>query len=97
MSDKKKINYLVGKSAKLNISLFPFNKIIVEFLDDLSKNLNYFNKPNFTDIKAFSHYCSTSLKNHQNSIKNALSFIKIFSIYRNHVACTSGNFLCSII
>ncbi len=67
MSDKKKINYLVGKSAKLNISLFPFNKIIVEFLDDLSKNLNYFNKPNFTDIKALSFFCR---KNNIFALKN---------------------------
>jgi len=67
MSDKKKINYLVGKSAKLNISLFPFNKIIVEFLDDLSKTLNYFNKPNFTDIKALSFFCR---KNNIFALKN---------------------------
>ena len=57
MKNQKKINYIVGKNAKLNISLTPFNKIIIEFLDDLSKILDHANTSNYTDVKALSFYC----------------------------------------
>jgi len=36
MKDYKKIDYLVGKKAKLNVFISPFNNKIVAFLDDLS-------------------------------------------------------------
>ena len=57
MNEIKKVNYLVGKKAKLNTFIAPFSTEIIEFLDDLSKNLNNFNKKNISDLKAFSFFC----------------------------------------
>ena len=48
----KNIKYLVGKKAKLDFFLEPFNSQIINFLDDLSKSLdNNFNNKNFPDLK----------------------------------------------
>jgi hypothetical protein len=57
MKDYKKIDYLVGKKAKLNVFISPFNNKVVAFLDDLSKSLNNFNKKNIPDLKALSFFC----------------------------------------
>jgi len=57
MKDYKKIDYLVGKKAKLNVFISPFNNKIVAFLDDLSKSINNFNKKNIPDLKALSFFC----------------------------------------
>ena len=70
MKNQKKINYIVGKNAKLNISLTPFNKIIIEFLDDLSKILDHANTSNYTDVKALSFYCR------KNNILNLLKTLQ---------------------
>ena len=51
------IEYLVGKKAKLNICLSPFDNKVIEFLDDLSKKINLLNIKGFTDVKAFSFFC----------------------------------------
>ena len=56
MNESKKVNYLVGKKAKLNTFITPFSAEIIEFLDDLSKCLNNFNKKNISDLKAFSFF-----------------------------------------
>ena len=56
MKDYKKIDYLVGKKAKLNVFISPFNNKIVAFLDDLSKSINNFKK-NIPDLKALSFFC----------------------------------------
>lgn len=50
------IEYLVGKKAKLNICLSPFDNKVIEFLDDLSKKINLLNIKGFTDVKAFSFF-----------------------------------------
>ena len=52
-----RIEYLIGKKAKLNVCLSPFDNQVIEFLDDLSKKLNLVNKRGFTDVKAFSFFC----------------------------------------
>ena len=57
MNEIKKVNYLVGKKAKLNTFIVPFSAEIIEFLDDLSKSLNNFNKKNISDLKVFSFFC----------------------------------------
>tara|TARA_Y100001970_G_scaffold294295_1_gene449979 strand:- start:4049 stop:5239 length:1191 start_codon:yes stop_codon:yes gene_type:complete len=57
MSKLKKSNYLVGKNSKLNISIQPFNSKVLDFLDDLSKTLNYQNRKSLSDIKALSFFC----------------------------------------
>ena len=68
MSNDKNIEYLVGKKAKLNIFLEPFNYKIITFLDDLSKSLdNEFNNKNFPDLKALSFFCR---KNNILNLKN---------------------------
>lgn len=54
----KNIKYLVGKKAKLDFFLEPFNSQIINFLDDLSKSLdNNFNNKNFPDLKGLSFFC----------------------------------------
>ena len=63
-----KIEYLIGRSAKLNNFVNPFNLKVLNFLNDLSIHLNNdFNKKNFPDIIALSFFCSKknilSLKN----------------------------------
>ena len=68
MKYQKKIEYLVGKKAKLNVFLEPFSFRIIFFLDDLSKSLdNKFNNKNYPDIKALSFFCR---KNNILSLKN---------------------------
>ena len=58
MIDDKKIDYLVGKKAKLNVFFEPFSFKIINFLNDLSKSLdNSFNNKNFPDLKALSFFC----------------------------------------
>ena len=58
MKDDKKIDYLVGKKAKLNVFYEPFSFRIIDFLNDLSKSLdNSFNNKNFPDLKALSFFC----------------------------------------
>jgi hypothetical protein len=57
MKDYKEINYLVGKKAKLDAFISPFNNKIVTFLDDLSKSINSFNKKKLPDLKALSFFC----------------------------------------
>lgn len=52
-----RIEYLIGKKAKLNVCLSPFDNQVIEFLDDLSKKINLVNKRGFTDVKAFSFFC----------------------------------------
>lgn len=55
---KNNIQYLIGKKSNLKIFLNPFNKTIIEFLDDLSKKLdNIYKKKNFSDLKALSFFC----------------------------------------
>ena len=51
---EEKIDYLVGKDFKNRKILEPFNKIICDFLIDLSSDLNQFNNP---DIKALAFWC----------------------------------------
>ena len=58
MKDDKKIYYLVGKKAKLNVFFEPFSFKITDFLNDLSKSLdNSFNNKNFPDLKALAFFC----------------------------------------
>jgi hypothetical protein len=57
MKDLKKVDYLVGKSAKLDVFISPFSNNVVSFLDDFSKCINKFNKKNLPDLKALSFFC----------------------------------------
>ena len=78
MIKNENTEYLVGKKAKLNFFLEPFNLQIINFLDDLSKSLdNEFNNKNFPDLKGLSFFCRKknilSLKDkHQN--RNSIRF-----------------------
>lgn len=51
------IKYIVGKNARLNICLAPFDDKIILFLEELSKMTNLLNIKNFVDVKAFSFFC----------------------------------------
>jgi hypothetical protein len=70
MSDQNQKYYLVGKNAKLNVSIEPFNSYVLNFLDDLSKLLNSQNKKKLPDIKTLSFFCRKN---------NILSFKKKYS------------------
>ena len=41
MRQKRKIEYLVGKNSKLNRTFEPFNLLVINFLDDFSKSLDF--------------------------------------------------------
>ncbi len=68
------INYLVGKKAKLNFFVKPFDDEIINFLDDLSKTINKLNVKNYPDLKSFSFFCRRSnilnLKNKNNKLES---------------------------
>jgi len=51
------IEYIVGKNARLNICLAPFDDKIILFLEELSKMINLLNIKSFVDVKAFSFFC----------------------------------------
>lgn len=51
------INYLVGKKAKLNYFVRPFDNKIINFLDDLSKTIDSYNIKNYSDLKSLSFFC----------------------------------------
>ncbi len=51
------INYLVGKKAKLDYFIKPFDKEIINFLEELSKTIDKLNLKNYPDLKSLSFFC----------------------------------------
>ena len=74
---EEKIDYLVGKDFKNRKILEPFNKIICDFLIDLSSDLNQFNNP---DIKALAFWCRNANIMRLKNLYKSVLVIQTFTI-----------------
>ena len=84
------IEYLIGAPSIKRYSRIPFDKIICEFLDDFSVNLNSFKKiKKYPDLKTLAIWCRKNnidrLKNHFQSSNYRFGLGLIFHIIPSNI------------
>ena len=80
MNNMEKIKFLVGNKEIKKISLSPYDKEVLDFLGDLSEDLNLTKDiKNYPDIKTFAFFCRN-----KNLIKLKKNFLVSSTFSQSH-------------